>query len=137
QGEGAPAHRDGSHYQRFAAIKEELASLRRANPGFEPARPALANPTIDNPFGQKDVALISDPLTSKVVDLGNALYALMMRTFAQVLAPAPLPRELRVGLAAAASAIMQAVGRVGEAVTRLPAGAAHRGATAGLTFSLS
>lgn len=137
QGEGAPAHRDGSHYQRFAAIKEELASLRRANPAFEPARPALANPTIDNPFDQKDVALISDPLTSKVVDLGNALYALMMRTFAQVLAPAPLPRELRAGLAAAANAIMHAVGLVGEVVTRLPAGPAHRGATAGLTFSLS
>jgi CDGSH-type Zn-finger protein/uncharacterized Fe-S cluster protein YjdI len=137
QGEGAPAHRDGSHYQRFAAIKEELASLRRANPAFEPARPALTNPTIDNPMAHKDVALISDPSTSKIVDLGNALYALMMRTFAQVLAPAPLPRELRVGLAAAATKIMHAMSLAGEAATRLPAGTGHPGATAGLTFALS
>jgi CDGSH-type Zn-finger protein/uncharacterized Fe-S cluster protein YjdI len=137
QGEGAPAHRDGSHYQRFAAIKDEMARLRRTNPTFEPARPVLSNPSIDNPMAQPDVALISDPLTSKVVDLGNALYALMMRTFAQVLSPAPLPRELRVGLSAAASELMTAMSGVAEAATRLPAGPEHDGATAGLTFSLS
>ncbi|MGZ6007398.1 MAG: ferritin-like domain-containing protein, partial [Rhizomicrobium sp.] len=124
QGEGAPAHREGSHYQRFAAIKEELAALKRARPGFEPARPVLENPSIDNPMAHKDVVLITDPLTCKVVDLGNALYALMMRTFAQVFSPAPLPRELRVGLAAAATEVMYAMSFVGEAATRLPVGPA-------------
>jgi CDGSH-type Zn-finger protein/uncharacterized Fe-S cluster protein YjdI len=137
QGEGAPAHREGSHYQRFAAIKEELAALKRERPGFEPARPVLENPSIDNPMAHKDVVLITDPLTCKVVDLGNALYALMMRTFAQVFSPAPLPRELRVGLAAAATEVMYAMSFVGEAATRLPVGPAHPGATAGLSFALS
>jgi CDGSH-type Zn-finger protein/uncharacterized Fe-S cluster protein YjdI/HAMP domain-containing protein len=137
QGEGAPTHRDGSHYQRFAAIKDEMARLRRANPAFEPARPALSDPSIDNPLALRDVALISDPLTSKVVDLGNALYALMMRTLAQILSPAPLPRELRAGLSAAASELMRAMSDVADAATRLPAGREHGGATAGLTFALS
>lgn len=137
QGEGAPAHREGSHYQRFAAIKDEMAALKRARPDFEPARPVLENPSIDNPMAHADVALITDPLTSKVVDLGNALYALMMRTFAQVFSPAPLPRELRVGLSAAATEIMYAMSFVGEAATRLPAGPAHPGVNAGLTFALS
>lgn len=137
QGEGAPAHRDGSHYQRFAAIKKELAGLRDANPGFEPARPVLTSPSIDNPMAHKDVTLITDPLTSKVVDLGNALYALMMRTFAQVFSPAPLPRELRMGLSAAATEIMSVMSTVGEAATKLPVGPEHPGATAGLTFALS
>ena len=137
QGEGAPAHRDGSHYQRFAAIRDEFARLRRANPRFEPARPVLVSPSIDNPMAYEDVALISDPVTSKVVDLGNALYALMMRTFAQVFSPAPLPRELRVGLSVAATEIMSVMGRVGDVATQLPAGRDHPGATAGLTFALS
>ena len=41
QGEGAPSDSAQSHYQRFAAIRTELAALRAANPGFAPAWPAL------------------------------------------------------------------------------------------------
>ena len=137
QGEGAPAHRSGSHYERFAAIREEFVRLHRANPRFEPARPVVTNPSIDNPRGRSDVIVISDPLTSKTVDLGNALYALMMRTFAQVFSPAPLPRDLRVGFAAAVTEIMYAMSYVGEAATRLPVGPSHLGVTAGLSLTLA
>jgi CDGSH-type Zn-finger protein/uncharacterized Fe-S cluster protein YjdI len=137
QGEGAPAHREGSHHQRFAAIRDELAALQRARPGFDPARPVVQNPCLDNPRGRHDVTPIADPLTAKVVDLGNALYGLMMRTFAQVFSPAPLPRGLRVGLAASATEVMYAMSYVGEAVTRLPVGPANPGATAGLSLALS
>jgi CDGSH-type Zn-finger protein/uncharacterized Fe-S cluster protein YjdI len=137
QGEGAPTHREGSHYQRFSAIRDELARLQQTRPGFEPARPVVENPCLDNPHGRHDVTLISDPLTAKVVDLGNALYGLMMRTFAQVFSPAPLPRDLRVGLATSATEIMYAMSYVGDAVTRLPLGRTRSDATAGLTFALS
>src|SRR5262249_39662347 len=137
QGEGAPAHREGSHYQRFSAIRDELASLQRARPGFEPARPVVENPCLDNPRDRRDVIAIADPLTAKVVDLGNALYGLMMRTFAQVFSPAPLPRDLRVELAASATEIMYAMSYVGDVVTRLPVGPTRPNATAGLTFALS
>jgi CDGSH-type Zn-finger protein/uncharacterized Fe-S cluster protein YjdI len=82
------------------------------------------------------VTPIGDGLTAKVVDLGNSLYGLMMRTFAQVFAPAPLPRDLRVGLALVANELMYAMTHIGEAVTRLPIGPARPGATAGLTFAL-
>ncbi|HMK67834.1 MAG TPA: ferritin-like protein, partial [Stellaceae bacterium] len=137
QGEGAPAHRDGSHYQRFAAIRAELEQMKRARPGFAPARPVVENPALGETDGRADVTSICDPLTAKLVDLGNALYSLMMRTFAQVFAPAPLPRELRVGLAAAATEIMYCMSYVGEVATRLPVGPTKPGATAGLTFALS
>ncbi|HKT20323.1 MAG TPA: ferritin-like domain-containing protein [Stellaceae bacterium] len=137
QGEGAPAHRDGSHYQRFAAIKDELLALRRARPAFDPARPVVENPSVHNPRARDDVTPITDPLTAKVVDLGNALYSLMMRTFAQVFSPAPLPRELRIGLAGAATELMYLVGDIGEASTRLPLGPTRPGAAAGLSFALS
>ena len=136
QGEGAPTHREGSHYQRFLAIKEELARLKRVRPEFEPARPAAENPSLVAAGDRNDVTAITDTLASKVVDLGNSLYALMMRSFAQVFAPAPLPRELRTGLALAATELMYAMNQVGAAVTRLPVGAARPGVTAGLTFAL-
>ena len=136
QGEGAPAHREGSHYQRFVAIKEEFMLLKRKRPDFEPARPVAENPILMDAGGRQDVTPISNSLACKVVDLGNSLYALMIRTFAQVFAPAPLPRDLRVGLALSANELMRAMTVVGEAVTRLPIGPARPLATAGLTFAL-
>ncbi len=136
QGEGAPTHREDSHYQRFLAIKDEFARMKQARPDFDPARPAAENPTLIDSGGRTDVTPIGDGRTAKVVDLGNSLYALMMRTFAQVFAPAPLPRDLRVGLALAANELMHAMTVVGEAVTRLPIGPTRPGATAGLTFAL-
>ena len=44
QGEGAPAHRDGSHYQRFDEIRAEFARLHALRPDFDPARPVVENP---------------------------------------------------------------------------------------------
>jgi CDGSH-type Zn-finger protein/uncharacterized Fe-S cluster protein YjdI len=134
QGEGAPAHRDGSHYRRFAAIKDEFARLREARPAFEPARSVVENPSLDEARGRQDVTLIGNPATARIVDLGDALYALMMRTFAQVFSPAPLPKGLRAGLGAEATQLMRLMSDVGEAVTRLPAGPGLPGA--GLTFAL-
>jgi CDGSH-type Zn-finger protein/uncharacterized Fe-S cluster protein YjdI len=136
QGEGAPADRDGSHYQRFAAIRAELEARQAARPAFEPARPVVENPCLDVHAGRHGMARIADPVTARVVDLGDALYAVMTRTFAQVFSAAPLPRPLRAGLSAAATELMHAMSDVGEAATLLPVGDTHLGATAGLTFSL-
>ena len=137
QGEGAPAHQEDSHYQRFATMKSELVQLRRARPAFEPARAVVENPSIENSRGRRDLTFISDPLTVKVVDFGNALYSLMMRTLAQTHSPTPLPRDLRASLAAAATEIMHVMSHVGEVVTQLPVAAGAPGATAGLTFAFS
>jgi CDGSH-type Zn-finger protein/uncharacterized Fe-S cluster protein YjdI len=136
QGEGAPAHREDSHYQRFAAIKAEFLALQRARPAFEPARPVAENPSLDGRSEAARLTVVRDPVTAKVVDLGNALYGLMMRTFAQVFSHAPLPRELRLQLSAAATELMYATTLVGEAATRLPVGREAAGATAGLSFAL-
>ena len=132
QGEGAPAHSETSHYAKFAAIKNELAAMKAARPAFEPARNAAANPTLYTE-APPDMTLIEDQTAAKVVDLGNAIYALMMRVLAQVFSPAPLPAELRTGLAIGSTELMYALQTVGEAATKLPAG---KGVAAGLTFSL-
>ncbi|HEY5007358.1 MAG TPA: ferritin-like protein, partial [Caulobacteraceae bacterium] len=136
QGEGAPAHQAASHFQRFSAIRDELDGLQRVRPDFEPARPVVENPCLDSEPGQPELSQICDQVTAKVVDLGNALYALLMRTYAQVFSPAPLPRELRVELSAAATELMYAMSFVGEAATSLPAGVLSPGGNAGLTFAL-
>ncbi len=132
QGEGAPAHSEASHYAKFAQIKTELARMKAARPAFEPARNVASNPTL-LAEAPPDLTLIADQTAAKVVDLGNAIYALMMRTLAQVFSPAPLPAELRTGLAVGSTELMYALQMVGEAATKLPAG---NGTTAGLTFTL-
>ena len=135
QGEGAPAHREDSHFARFSAIRRELAELRAARPAFEPARPVVRNPLLGGGLGH-DGTRIVDPLAAKVVDLANSIYALMIRALSQVFAPAPLPQELRVALAGSTSTLMAVMGRVADVATRLPADAARPGLNAAPNFEL-
>ena len=136
QGEGAPAHRDDSHYARFAAIKAELVQLRAERPEFEPARPVVRNPFLSDIGLAHEGVRIVEPITARVVDLGNSIYALMIRTLSQVSAPAPLPRELRVALASESSALMALMSRVAEVATRQPATSTHAHPTAAPNFEL-
>jgi hypothetical protein len=78
QGEGAPAHREDSHFARFSAIRTELAELRAARPGFEPTRPVVRNPLLGGALFHDGVPIV-EPLAAKVVDLANSIYALMIR----------------------------------------------------------
>jgi len=133
QGEGAPAHSETSHYARFAQVKREYVQLKEARPAFEPARPAAENPTLSD-APRPDLTRITNPTAAKTVDLGNAIYALMMRVLAQVFSPAPLPNELRAGLAVGSTELMYLLQMVGEAATMLAAGDGKT--TAGVTFSL-
>jgi CDGSH-type Zn-finger protein/uncharacterized Fe-S cluster protein YjdI len=136
QGEGAPAHRENSHFARFNAIREELGRLRAARPAFEPSRPVVRNPTLDNLGIVRDRIRIADPLTSRVIDLANSIYALMIRALSQVFAPAPLPRELRLGLATSTTFLMSIMGRLAETATRLPVGPDRTDSTAAPNFEL-
>ena len=131
QGEGAPTGSTTSHYARFAAIKQELVRLQQARPAFSPARPVIANPSLAE---REDTILITSPLACRTVNLGNAVYALMMRVLAQVFSPAPLPSGLRVGFAVGSTELMYALQMVGEAATRTSATGGIQGA--GLNFAL-
>jgi CDGSH-type Zn-finger protein/uncharacterized Fe-S cluster protein YjdI len=139
QGEGAPAHSEDSHYAVFHAVHEELIAMKTARPDFEPAYPCVPDPVLGNPLDRDGVTTLVDPVAVRVVDLGDALYALMMRTFAQVFSPSPLPGALRAGLANAATELMYALSAIGSHAATLPAGitqGAHAGKTAGLTLML-
>lgn len=135
QGEGAPAHRDDSHYARFKSMHDEMVELRRARPDFEPCWPAVANPWLDLGVPTTRHTVISAEPARHVVDIGNSIYALTLRCFAQVFSPHPLPPGLRAELSNAASSLMQILGAAGEAASRLPV-APGSATTAGLSFQL-
>ncbi len=136
QGEGAPAHRDDSHFARFKAIRTELGEMRAARPGFEPARPVVSNPMLGDAGITRHRVRVVEPLAGQVIDLGNSIYALMIRALSQVFAPAPLPRDLRIALASSTTVLMSALGRVADVATRLPIDAARGASTAAPNFEL-
>jgi CDGSH-type Zn-finger protein/uncharacterized Fe-S cluster protein YjdI len=136
QGEGAPAHRDDSHFARFKLIRSELGELRAARQEFEPARPVVSNPMLGDAGITRDRVRVVEPLAGQVIDLGNSIYMLMIRALSQVFAPAPLPRALRLELATSSNALMSALGRVADVATRLPIDAERAGSAAAPNFEL-
>jgi hypothetical protein len=60
QGEGAPGHSDTSHFQMFAAIREEYRQLLANNPNFSPAHPAAHNPVLRPPPRREGRVWIED-----------------------------------------------------------------------------
>ena len=136
QGEGAPAHREDSHYARFAAIRDEYRNILSLRADFEPALPSAVNPVLTEFAESQAVTRITDPEARVLVDLGNCVYGLMVHVLVQVCAPAPLPVDLRQSLADAASELMRIMTSIGEACARTPVGDKRPGVTAGLTFAL-
>jgi len=134
QGEGCPAHSENSHFVRFTHVREELEAIRIKRSDFNPARLAAISPLLVDSVNPNNPMLITHPVAQRVVDLGNCLYTLMLRTFAQVFAPNPFPQPLRIGLAQAATSLMYALTTVGEAATTLPLKAEGGDLRAGLNF---
>jgi CDGSH-type Zn-finger protein/uncharacterized Fe-S cluster protein YjdI len=134
QGEGAPADSERSHYQRFAAIRTELAALRAADPGFTPAFPAATNPVLRRPPRPEGRVWIEDEGAAATVDLANASYGLMLRLLAQtyLLASPSAEKGLLVDLALG---LMRAMTPLAEQAARLPAGPSHPGCHAGVSFT--
>jgi CDGSH-type Zn-finger protein/uncharacterized Fe-S cluster protein YjdI len=133
QGEGAPADSEGSHYQKFAAIRRELRALKEANRSFQPAFPAAVNPVLRRPPRPEGRVWIENEDAAQCVDLANAAYGLMCRLIAYSYAvPRPAPAkaaaiDLGIGL-------MRALTLLAERAVRLPAGPSNPECHAGVTF---
>ncbi len=141
QGEGARGEAEDSHHGRFLAIQEEYDLLQRDDPSFEPGRPVVPNPysAVPKDVGEVDeVSLIEDPLSVDVGNLFDGCYDILMQMLGRLLlhtgeSEVQLTRlsDITVGL------MMDVIGPLGEALTRLPAGASHPGRTAGPSFRFS
>jgi CDGSH-type Zn-finger protein/uncharacterized Fe-S cluster protein YjdI len=134
QGEGARAGSRGSHFERFAEIRTELAAMKANNPDFRPAFPAAHNPVLRPPLVREGRVWLEDEAAIRTVDLANTGYALMLRLLAySYLVPRPAPEKaLAVELALG---LMRAVTLLAERAARLPAGPSNPTCHAGVSFT--
>ena len=134
QGEGAPQHSTGSHFQRFLEMREEFTALKAKNPRFSPAFPAAHNPVLRRPVRPGARVWIEDEEAAATVDLANSTYAVMLRLIAHsYLVPRPQPEKtLAVDLGLG---LMRAMTLLGERAARLPAGPSNPDCHAGMSFT--
>jgi uncharacterized Fe-S cluster protein YjdI/CDGSH-type Zn-finger protein len=137
QGEGTQTDSAKSHYRRFLAVREEFVALKRARGEFEPAHAVARNPVLRNPPDPRNKVYVTEPTTSRVMDLGNALYGHTLRILARAFGHAEDPPQLRGVLVDAAIECMTLVSVVAETLCRMPAGGAHPGINAGLSFAMA
>ncbi len=136
QGEGARGAWREAHFGRLVAVLDEYLDLRDADPAFEPARPVLAACVREREDGLS-VPIISDPFTSRCVDLLNAVYEVILQLLARYFAHTDETDDHLGVLAKVSVGLMATVIKpLGSLVTRLPVGPDHPGATAGPTSEL-
>ena len=134
QGEGAPEHTEGSHFQKFMAIRTELAALKAANPDFKPSFPAATNPVLRPPLRPEGRVWLENEEAAETADLANTGYALMLRLIAYSFA-VPRPNPEKALVIDLAMGLMRAVTKLGERTARLPAGPSHPNCNAGMSFA--
>jgi CDGSH-type Zn-finger protein/uncharacterized Fe-S cluster protein YjdI len=137
QGEGTATATEDSHYCRFSRIRDGLRELLRDDPSFDPARGVARNPVMRRPPTPEQLVWIDAEPAASVLDVGNALYMVMLRALDMLFSP--LAASAAVGELAADTAFtaMAAIGTVGELLTELPASAAHPGVRAGLSYTMT
>jgi CDGSH-type Zn-finger protein/uncharacterized Fe-S cluster protein YjdI len=135
QGEGSPRETEGSHYQRFLGIREELRALRQRNPAFEPAFPAATNPVLRRPPRPEGRVWLEDTQASRIVDLANASYTLMLRLLAYAYSLRS-PSEEKSLAVDVGIGLMRAITSLAEQAARLPAGPSSPGCHAGMSFTV-
>ncbi|MES2829357.1 MAG: ferritin-like protein [Bacteroidota bacterium] len=84
EGEGTPAARLNSHYDKFLKVREAYNDEKSLDAAFEPARTVVINPqTREHRDAGGGVTVISNPITLKVAELFNTTYATMLTMLIQ------------------------------------------------------
>jgi CDGSH-type Zn-finger protein/uncharacterized Fe-S cluster protein YjdI len=137
QGEGADDAGHESHYCRFVRMRDELAAMQAEDPSFDPAAHVARNPVMRRPPVPEGLVWIDAEPAASVLDVGNAMYMLMLRALEVLFSPVAATPGLRGPLYSLAVASMSALTPIGELLTSLPASASHPGIFAGLSFATS
>lgn len=137
QGEGARGDWQSAHYGRFLRIWDEYSQLCEQDPSFDPARPVIPAFT-RQPF---DVAepqpLLTEPAARTVAELFNLGYETLLQLLTRFFTHTDeTDEQLGVLTECAFQLMASVVAPLGRALTRLPAGTAHPGRTAGPTFEM-
>ncbi|MCH8280995.1 MAG: ferritin-like protein [Chloroflexi bacterium] len=141
QGEGGRGFSKDSHHGRFLAIQEEYEQVLREDPTFVPARPVMWNPysMLPNDVGDDlEVNLIEDPLSIDISNLFDGCYEILIQVLGRLFAHGEESEDELTQLAEITEGLMvDVIGPLGDALTRLPAGPSHSGLTAGPSFRFS
>ena len=136
QGEGPRGHWRNAHFGQFVEILDEYLQLRDANPAFDPVRPVV---TVNVRPSERDtgVPLVTDPLTSQVMDLFNVSYEVLLLMLQRFFAHTEeTDAQLKALADATVNLMFGAIKPLGDLVTTLPAGPEYPGRTAGPSFEL-
>ena len=85
QGEGARGEWRDAHFGRLLGILDEYLAIRAADPSFEPARPVVAANVRPQATGV-EVPLITDPGTTRCMDLLNVTYEVLLQLLSRYFA---------------------------------------------------
>ena len=137
QGEGSSADRADSHYAAFRAMRAEFASLSSARASFAPAFPAATNPVMRRPPEPQDKVHIEGRVATRVLDLANGVYGLLLRCLVQAFGRSgdsgrrAMKRSLGIAIA-----LMHVLDALGRTLASLPANDDDPAVNAGMTFTM-
>jgi hypothetical protein len=136
QGEGARGEWRDAHFGRLLGILDEYLALKAADPAFDPVRPVVAANVRPQATGVV-VPLITDPGTTRAMDLLNVTYEVMLQLLSRYFAHTDeTPEQLAVLADVSVSLMYGAIKPLGNVVTTLPIGPDMPGVTAGPGFEL-
>ena len=136
QGEGAPVHRDDSHYSRFIRVRDEYERMRAADPSFDPVFPVADNPVLRQPIDPHGRVHVDMPEAAHVLDLANAVYGHMLRCIVQSYGRGHEGEAGKHLFAGIAIDLMGVVDTLAGHLVTLPASRTHPGVNAGMTFTM-
>ena len=139
QGEGTSGAEEFTHYRWFRDMLDQYRAARRANPGFEPARALVANPTLSRHANtSRGETLITNPAAREVLALFNGAYETLLLFMYRLYGHPELATVQVTALAYTMFPMMtQVIRPLAEILTALPAfdnPTAHR---AGPSFEIS
>jgi hypothetical protein len=136
QGEGARGEWRDAHFGRLLGLLDEYLALKQTDPSFDPVRPVVAANVRPQATGVV-VPLITDPGTTRAMDLLNVTYEVMLQLLSRYFAHTDeTPEQLAVLADVSVGLMYGAIKPLGNVVTTLPIGPDMPGVTAGPGFEL-
>ncbi len=136
QGEGARGEWRDAHFGRLLGVLDEYLEAKRADPDFEPARPVVAANVRQQATGVV-VPLITDPGTTRAMDLLNVAYEVLLQLLSRYFAHTDeTPEQLEVLADVSVGLMYTVIKPLGSIVTTQPVGLDMPGVTAGPGFEL-